>query len=87
MMANKRHISGLKKHTNSRGWTKPQDFYQIKASCLIKGSKKYRGGFVQTEPHQRYQVISQEIYIFRQLLHNGPVLKFRLSWKYQQGWK
>ena len=45
------------------------------------------GGFVQAEPYQIDQGIYQEIYIVRQLLHNGPVPQFRPSWKYHQGWR
>ena len=49
--------------------------------------KKDWGGFFQTEPYQRDQVISQDSNILRQLLCNGPVLPIIPSWKYHQGWK
>ena len=61
--------------------------YQIKYFCLIKHLKKDQGGCVQTEPHQRDQVISLEIYIVRQLFHNRPVVLFIPSRKYHQGYK
>ena len=48
--------------------------------------KKDQGGFFLTEPHQIYHVRYQESYIDDQLWHNGPVLQFRPSWKYNQGW-
>ena len=49
--------------------------------------KFFWGGFVQAEPYQIDQVRYQEIYIVRQMLHNGPVPKFKPSWKYLQGWR
>ena len=36
----KSHIYSLSKHTGSKGWTKSQECYQIKVSCLIKPLKK-----------------------------------------------
>ena len=77
MATKKGHISSFSKYTGSKGCTKPQEFYQIKVSCLIKSLKKYQWGFFQTEPHHRDQVRYQESYIIRKLFHNEPVMQFR----------
>ena len=73
------HIYSLRKHTGSKGCTKPQELYQIKALLLIRSLETYQWGFVQTEPHQRDQVRYQESYIFRKLFQNEPVMQFRPS--------
>ena len=44
-MTKKSHIYSLGKHTSSRGCTKPQECYQITASCLIKPLKNVKEGF------------------------------------------
>ena len=86
-MAMKSHISNLRKQTGSKELHQTTGVLPNKKLIFNQTFERGSRRFFQTEPHEIDQVISQESYIVRRMFHNGPILKFRLSWKYHQGRK
>ena len=80
-LTKKRHISSLRKHTGSKGCTKSQECYQIKASCLIKTLKNGIQVLLFKTNHIKEIILDLKIFIFldnystMELLCNSDLVK------------